>query len=153
MKTLTLGLMALLLATATSCGRSSPEVEVTAKPAAPVETTAMKPIAGEADRTFSLSVPFESVSLTQGGEAAVRIGINRGQNFAEEVALKLSGLPMGVTLDTKDPVITQGSTGVALLLKADADAALGDFTVKVTGHTASSAADFSEEIKINVAQK
>jgi len=153
MKKLTLSLSALLLATAAGCGQSSPEVQKTAKPAGPVETTAMKPIAGEADRTFSLSVPFEAVSLTQGGEADVKIGINRGQDFAEEVALKLSDLPMGVTLDTKDPKITQGSTAVTLLLKADADAALGDFTVKVTGHTASSSADSSEEIKLKVAQK
>jgi hypothetical protein len=56
-------------------------------------------------------------------------------------------------VETSDPVIKHGSTGVTLLLKAAGDAALGDFTVKVTGHTASSGADFTQEFKITVAQK
>ena len=121
--------------------------------AKPVERVAEKPIPGEADRTFSLTVPFEAVTLTQGGEQPVLIGINRGENFGEQVAIEVSGLPAGVTLETADPVITPGSTDVTLTLKAAGDAALGDFTAKVTGHTASSGADFSQEFKITVTQK
>ena len=125
----------------------------TAAPTKPVVTTANKPIAGEADNTFSLSVPFQAITLKQGEEKAVVIGINRGANFGEEVALKVAGLPEGVTLDPADPVIKPGSTDANLVLKAERDAALGDFTVKVTGQTASSGADSSNEFKITVTQK
>lgn len=81
------------------------------------------------------------------------IGIDRGENFREQVAIKLSGLPEGVTLETNDAVIEHGATDATLMLKAAGDAALGDFTVKVTGHTASSGADFTNDFKMTVAQK
>ena len=47
---------------------------------------------------------------------------------------------------------TPGSVGVDLTLKAAGDAALGDFTAKITGQTASSGDDFSKEIKFTVSQ-
>ena len=180
MKTLGVALLVLTLLGAVGCTRDAsegPEAttpatrEQSAKPVArvakkpiageaereqsakPVERVAEKPIPGEADRTFSLTVPFEAVTLTQEGEQPVLIGINRGENFGEQVAIEVSGLPAGVTLETADPVIKPGSTDVTLTLKATADAALGDFTAKVTGHTASSGADFSKELKVTVAQK
>lgn len=112
-----------------------------------------KPDAGEADRTFSLSVPFESVALTQGEDTSVLIGINRGESFREDVAVEVSDLPTGVTLATTDPSIKHGSTDATLKLKAASDAALGDFTVKVTGRMASSGADFTREFKMTVAEK
>jgi uncharacterized membrane protein len=124
------------------------------QPAAkPAPTVVEKPILGEAEHTFSLSVPFESVDLAHGEQRSVRIGINRGDNFGEEVEIQVSGLPMGVTMETDEPVITQGNTGVEIMLKADDDAALGHFTVKVTGHTASSGEDYSKEFKVTVSQK
>ena len=117
-------------------------------------TTVKKPVveepAGEADRTFSLSVPFESVALTRGAEKSMLIGINRGENFREDVTIKVSNLPQGVTLETVDPVIESSETDATLMLKAAADAALGDFTFEVKGHTASSRADFSKEVKVTV---
>jgi uncharacterized membrane protein len=161
MKTLLVGLIMLAPFAAVGCSKSAPESpKATATaPAAreqqtnPEATVAMKPIIGEAENTFSLSVPFESVVLAQGEEKAVRIGINRGENFREQVAIKMAELPMGVTLETADPVIKQGSTEVTLMLKAASDAALGDFTFTVTGHTASSGADFSKEIKLTVSKR
>lgn len=159
MRNLFSGLFMLMLVTAISCNQSAPKVAQESAPATtdqitkPVAVVANKPIAGEADKTFSLSVPFESVALKQGEAKALLIGINRGENFREEVAVKVTGLPPGVTLEVANPVITSGSTGVTLKLKATGDAALGDFTAKVTGHAASSGADFSKDIKITVAQK
>jgi hypothetical protein len=81
------------------------------------------------------------------------IGINRGENFREEVEIEVSELPQGVTLETAKPVIQQGDMDATLMLRAAPDAALGDFTFKVTGHTTSSGADFSKEVKLTVAQK
>lgn len=159
MKTLVVGLFLLTLAVAVGCtDSSSDEPKVATSPESeqpdePVKVVAKKPIAGEADKTFSLSVPFESVTLTQGEEKSVLIGINRGENFREEVAIEVSDLPQGVTLETADPVIKQGDMDAALVLKAAADAALGDFTFEVKGRTSSSGADFSKEVNLTVAQK
>jgi uncharacterized membrane protein len=161
MKTLLVGLFMLAPFAAVGCSKSAPESSkaTATAPAAreqqtnSVTTVAKKPILGEADNTFSLSVPFESIDLAQGEEKAVLIGINKGENFREQVAIKMTELPMGVTLETADPVIKQGSTDVTLMLKAASDAALGDFTFKVTGHTASSGADFSKEIKLTVSKR
>ena len=159
MKSFFVGLFVLTLAVAVGCMESSSDgPQTVAQPNRepsnePVKVVAEKPIAGEADKTFSLSAPFESVTLTQGEEQSLLIGINRGENFREEVALEVSGLPQGVTLETADPSIQQGEVEAPLVLKAAPDAALGDFTIKVTGHTASSGADFSKEVKLTVAQK
>lgn len=171
MKTLAIGVCAIVVSAAFGCNKSSPEVSKTTastgNPTQPVTTVkkpvveksavekprAEGPIAGEADRTFSLSVPFESVALTQGEENSVLIGINRGENFREEVAIEVSGLPVGVTLETTDPSITHGSTDATLKFKASSDAALGDFTAKLTGRTASSGADFTKDFKMTVAKK
>ncbi|HUT08909.1 MAG TPA: hypothetical protein VMY42_00290 [Thermoguttaceae bacterium] len=159
MKTSLVYLFVLTLVAAVGCSGNSAEgpkptaTPATKQPVEPVKTVVEKPIAGEADETFSLSVPFETVALTQGEEKSVLIGINRGDNFREEVAIEVSDLPMGVTLVTADPVIKQGATDVTLMLKAAGDAALGDFTVKLTGHTVSSGADFTKEFKMTVAEK
>jgi uncharacterized membrane protein len=159
MKTLSLGLCVVMLAAAAGCSESVPQGPEAAAPAPhpqptqPVQVVVKKPVASEAEHAFSLSVPFESITLVQGAEEAVRIGINRGVNFGEEVAVSVTGLPAGVAVEADQPVITQGETGVTLKLKAASDAALGDFTARVTGRTASSGADFSKEIKLTVSPK
>lgn len=131
-------------------GPSAKQTDSTTKP---VVTTVKKPVVDVEENTFNLSVPFESITLTQGKEETVLIGINRGENFSEKVSIKVSDLPPGVTMETVDPVIQEGDTEVTLNLKANSDAALGDFTVKLTGHTASSGADFPVELRITVAKE
>jgi hypothetical protein len=159
MKTLVVGALWLMLFGTVGCTESSMDKPQVVAPSegeaqkAPVTVVAKKPIAGEADRTFSLSMPFESVTLLQDEEKSILIGINRGEDFREEVEIEVLGLPQGVTLETAKPVIKQGDTGATLILKAAPDAALGDFTIKVTGHTTSSGADFSKEVKLTVSQK
>lgn len=159
MKKIFMTLCMVALAHSMGCNRATPDGATATKSDSSgtsdeaTRTVVKKPVAGEADHTFSLSVPFRSVALSQGGETSVQIGINRGDNFGEQVEVKVSGLPQGVTVETKEPVIMQGSTGVELTFKAASDAALGDFTAKVTGQTASSGADYSKEIELTVSQK
>jgi uncharacterized membrane protein len=166
MKTLSLSLLVVMLVASFGCGRGSKDPVQANRPDATPQTTtpkervttakpeikeAEKTEPGEADNTFSLSVPFDALTLTQGEEIPVRIGINRGENFGEEVALEVTGLPAGVTVVSKESVIAHGSMGVTLTFKATDDAALGDFTAKVNGSTESSSAGFTEEIKLTVA--
>jgi hypothetical protein len=82
----------------------------------------------------------------------VSVGINRGKNFREDVLLKLAGLPGGVSLIPGNPVIKHGDTDAKFTLKAAGDAALGDFTVRVTGHP-TKGADALAELKISVAKQ
>ncbi|MDR3632874.1 MAG: hypothetical protein P4L84_03505 [Isosphaeraceae bacterium] len=111
-----------------------------------------QPAYGEADNTFNLSVPPMSTTLQQGGEQEVSIGIKRGRNFSEDVRLKVAEGPKGVTIESVQPVIKHGDTETKLKLKADADASLGDFTVKVTGHP-TRGADASNDVQFTVAKK
>jgi hypothetical protein len=111
-----------------------------------------QPAYGEADKTFNLSVPHMSTTLKQGGTVELRIGIDRGKNFQEDVTLKFADGPTGVTLDSAKPVIMHGDAEAKVKVKATDDAALGDFTVKVTGHP-TKGADATNEVKITVAKK
>ena len=80
------------------------------------------------------------------------IGIDRGKNFEGDVTLKFAGGPEGVTIESASPTIKHGDTEAKATLKATADASLGDFTVKVTGHP-TKGADATNEFKITVTKK
>jgi len=116
------------------------------------EVTANKPIVGQADNTFSLDVPMMSTKLKQGETKELAIDVARGKNFSEDVELKFSGVPKGVTVDPANPVIMHSDKEAKFTVKAADDAALGDFTVKVTGHP-TSGADATNEFKMTVAKK
>ncbi len=118
-----------------------------------VTSPSQKPPAyGEADKTFNLTVPHMSTTLHQGEAKEVSIGIERGKNFEEDVALEFADGPKGVTLASANPVIMHGSSEAKVTLKATDDASLGDFTVKVTGHP-TKGGDATNEFKITVAKK
>lgn len=102
--------------------------------------------------TFSLSTPSLSTHVKQGESKAVTIGIKRGKNFDEDVALKFEDAPKGVTLDPSAPSIKHGDTEAKITVKAAEDAALGDFTVKIVAHP-SKGADTSSELKLTVEKK
>ena len=105
-----------------------------------------------ADDTFSLSTPTLSTHIKQGESKVVTIGIRRGKNFGQDVSLKQDGLPKGVTADPSSPSIKAGEEDAKVTFKAADDAALGDFTVKVTGHPGKGA-DASNEFKLTVDKK
>jgi hypothetical protein len=108
-----------------------------------------KPVVGRADDTFTLDPPNLATKVKQGESKAVSIGIKRGKNFDQDVTLKFSDLPKGVTLDPASPVIKHGNAEVKLILKTADDASLGDFTVKMTGHP-TKGEDAVNEFKITV---
>jgi hypothetical protein len=113
---------------------------------------AKNPFHGQADNTFNLGVPLLSTAIKQGETKGVSISIKRAKNFDEDVALKFAALPRGVTVNPARPIIKHGDTEAKLMLKATDNAALGDFTLGVTGHPAKGA-DASIEFKINVEKK
>jgi hypothetical protein len=105
---------------------------------------------GQAEDTFNLNVP--STKLNQGETAIVSVEIKRGKNFSEDVSLALADLPTGVSSDPASAVIGHGDTEAKITLTAAADAALGDFTVKVTGHP-TKGVDAVAELKLSVGKQ
>lgn len=113
-------------------------------------TTTAKPVIGEAEETFTLSVPTLSTSIVQGETKAVTIGISRGTNFDDDVMLKLGELPQGVTVTPADPTLLAGQEDVKLSVTAAPDAALGDFTIKLTGTPSKGGKDARSELNLSV---
>jgi hypothetical protein len=147
MKRSIVGLLAIVLVAVTGCGHDGSAGGPGAK-----DKDAKKPLYGEADNTFNLSVPTWSTTLQQGETKEVLIGIKRGKNFDQEVAIRFDRLPTGMTIEPASPVIKQGDTEAKLLFKSAADASVGDFTVKITGHP-TKGADASNEMKVTVAKQ
>jgi len=115
-------------------------------------TSTDKPLIGQKEETFTLSVPTLSTHIKQGETKTVSISAKKGKNFDEDVTLKFGDLPKGVTVDPASPAIKHGDTKADVTVHAADDAAVGDFTVKVTGHP-SKGADATDEMKITVSKK
>jgi len=107
---------------------------------------------GHTADTFTLDTPMMSTKLIQGETKAFTIGIKRGKDTNQDVALAFNDLPKGVTMEPMSPSIKHGDQDVKLTVKAADDAALGDFTVKVVGHP-TTGPDATSDLKITVDKK
>jgi uncharacterized membrane protein len=143
MKTQIAGLLVAALVAFTGCNKGTP-----GGPGA-TDPNAKKPVVGQANNTFTLSVPTLSTTLKQGETKTIAISINRGKNFDEDVTVKFADVPKGLTIEPASPTIQHGDTEAKLTLKAADNAALGDFTIKVTGHP-TKGGDASNELKLTV---
>jgi uncharacterized membrane protein len=115
-------------------------------------STTKAPMVGQAEDTFKLSAPTLSTHVTQGESKTATIGINRGKNFDQDVTLKFGELPKGVTIAPSNVVIKHGDKDAQVTITAAADAAIGDFTVPITG-TPNKGAVGSTDMKVTVAKK
>ena len=143
MKSLFTGLAVMTLAALIGCNQGTPGGP---------GTTEKKPVYGRADDTFNLSVPVLSSSLQQGEQTETTVGIKRAKNFDQDVALKFADVPKGVTVEPAGPVIKHGDTDAKITFKAEDEAPLGDFKVKVTGHP-TKGGDAQIEFKLTIAAK
>lgn len=110
------------------------------------------PTYGQVDNTFNLSVPMTASSLQQGGQTEATVGIKRAKNFDEDVTLKFSEIPKGVTISPESPKVAHGESEANVTFEASDEAALGDFSVKVTGHP-SQGSDANVDFKLTVVAK
>jgi len=102
--------------------------------------------------TFRLKAPATSTTIKQGDRQTVKLTIDRGKNFKEDVMLTASA-PTGLTVDL-DPksVKASDSEAVSATVTAAKDAPVGDHTIKVTAKpTKGNATDV--EFKVNVEKK
>jgi hypothetical protein len=106
----------------------------------------------QAEDTFNVSVPTFATKIKQGESKEATVGISRGKNFDEDVSLSFDNLPKGVTVEPADATIKHGDKEAKVTFKAADDAALGDFTVKVTGHP-QKGGDATNDLKLTVQKK
>ena len=139
----------LALAALTGCNQGTPGGPGTTDAKG---TTVKKPVIGQTDDTFNLSVPVLSTSLQQGNQTDATVGIKRAKNFDADVTLQFAELPQGVTVEPASPTIKHGDTDAKLTFKAGDEAPLGDFKVKVTGHP-TKGGDAHVEFKLAVVAK
>lgn len=118
-----------------------------------VDHSASKPLIGEKEGTFTLDMPNLSTDITQGETQNVTIGINRGDNFDQNVTLQLTNIPKGVTITPEQPVLKAGDEEIVLAVAAAADAALGDFTIAVSGQPSTGGANATNEFAITIEEK
>lgn len=112
-----------------------------------------KPLIGEKEETFSLDLPNLSTGIKQGETQNITIGIDRGQNFDEDVTLSLSNLPAGLTITPEKPVLKKGEEEVIISVAAAADAALGDFTVTVSGSPSGGGTTATNQLELTVKEQ
>ena len=86
-----------------------------------------------AEETFTIDVPLTSTKVKQGESKSITFALKRGANFDEDVTLKFDNLPKGLTIEPSSPKIPKSEKEVRATIKAAEDAAIGDFTIKVTG--------------------
>ncbi|MEK6261659.1 MAG: hypothetical protein AABP62_23920 [Planctomycetota bacterium] len=151
MKTLHAGLVAMALVALNGCTQGTPGGPGMSKTPG-TTTTANKPILGQAEDTFNLSVPVMSSSLKQGEQTEATIGIKRAKNFDQDVSLQFADVPTGVTVEPASPMIKHGDTDAKITFKAGDEAPLGNFKVKVTGHP-TTGSDAQIEFKLAIAAK
>ena len=102
--------------------------------------------------TFSLTVPTLSTRIKQGESKEVTIGIKRGKDFDQDVAVTLEGAPKGVTFDPASATVKHGDADAKMKVKAADDAALGDFKVKVVGKP-SKGDESTNDLKLTITKK
>lgn len=146
MKTLFRRFAVLALAVIGGCSQGTP-----GGPGA-TDATGTKPMYGQTDDTFNLSVPIMSSSVQQGEQSEVVVGIKRAKNFDDDVSLKFADVPQGVTVDPASPVIKHGDTDAKLAITASDEAPVGEYIIKVTGHP-TKGGDAGVDLKITVAAK
>jgi len=140
-------LLVAALVVSTGCNQGT-----TGGPGATNQSGKKQSVAGHPDETFSLSVPTLSTKVKQGESKEITIGIKRGTNFNEDVTLKFSDVPKGVSIDPAMPVIKHSDNEAKVKITAADDAALGDFKVELIGQP-TKGANSTNTINVTVDKK
>lgn len=99
-----------------------------------------------AQSSFSLALNPTSVSIQQGGTAAVTVSITR-TNLTESIALSLTGAPPGL-VTSFDPVDVSGNSST-LTLMASVSTVPGAYTLTIKG-TANGVADQTATLELTI---
>ncbi len=143
---LSVSLTLLTLAVLSGCNQGTPGGPGT------TDKDGKKPAYGQANDTFNLSVPLMASALQQGERTDATIGIKRAENFDEDVTLKFTDVPKGVTIEPANPKIQHGDADAKITFQVSDDSPLGEFKIKVAGHP-TKGSDAQVEFKLTIAAK
>lgn len=108
------------------------------------------PMMGQSDNTFNLTT--SSMSIKQGETVDGVIGIKRGTNFSQNVAIAFTDLPAGVTVDPTPAAIKSDANELKFTLTATDAVTPGEYLVKLSGHPANGV-DSTNDFKLTVGKK
>jgi uncharacterized membrane protein len=104
----------------------------------------------EARTSFKISAPALPTSIKQGDRETVKLNVDRGKDFKQDVQLRVSA-PKGISVDlAKKDVKAADAAEVPVTITVDKDAPLGEHVVTVTGTPATGApttVDFKVVVK------
>jgi uncharacterized membrane protein len=153
MRKTSFGIIASALVAVCGCTEGTPGGPGVQTPPPSQTYSANKPVVANSKETYSLRMPVLSTSMKQGETRSATIAISRGNDFAEDVSLKFSAIPEGITLEPSAPIIRKSESEVKINITASDNAALGDFTVKVIGHSDRGGPDAESDLKLAVSEK
>lgn len=136
MKTICAGLVVVGLLAFTGCGNKS--------------TTGGDKAKGK----FTISAPKSATTVKQGGEANVKLTLDRSKDFDQDVKIKFEGAPKGITFEPDNPTVKSGdSKDVGITVKASDEAALGKHTINYVGTPSKEGPSSNGAFEINVEKK
>jgi hypothetical protein len=93
-------------------------------------TTDDKP--ADKDRTFTVAVPAGEKDLKRGESKDVKISIDRGDAFHQDVTLQFKS-PTGITVTPETVTLKDGDKEATVTIQAADDAPLGETNIEVMG--------------------
>ena len=85
------------------------------------------------DEDFKISVPYFSTKITQGKVQTVKISLDRGESFKQDVTLKIKAAK-GIKVEpTEAVVLISDKSDVQIKITVPEGAAIGDYIVSVKG--------------------
>jgi hypothetical protein len=139
-----IGMTVLGTALLVGCGQESPEGGPGARQGPDGVEVA------QSSQTFQIEVPGTEVDVQRGQAQTVRIGIQRGKDFDQDVTLEFKGAPQGVAVTPARVVATPDMNEVAVKVAATSAAPLGEFKVTVTAAPAREGLPTSAEFQVKV---
>jgi uncharacterized membrane protein len=107
---------------------------------------------GAGTDTFKIVVPAMATDVKQGELQTVRLAVERGSGFKEQVKLELKA-PAGILVEPKDATVQPSDKGdVQVKITAAKDAAIGEHKIIVKG-TPGKGAPTETEFKVTVSAK
>jgi uncharacterized membrane protein len=91
---------------------------------------------GQTSTSFKIEAPAMATSLKQGDTQEVKLKVDRGKDFKQDVKLKVEvlGEAKGISVDPAEPVVKAGDKeDLKIKVTAAKDAAIGDHTLRITG--------------------
>ncbi|MBW3599638.1 MAG: hypothetical protein KY475_20495 [Planctomycetes bacterium] len=86
----------------------------------------------EPEATFTLAVPTGARNIEQGESETLTIGVDRGEEFQDEVAVTFQP-PEGITIDPEQATIVAGEDEVDITVTVDPTVQPGELWIEVTG--------------------